>query len=65
MIANLESLFGGIAYDYGKRHEPHLVAWPLFFMTGSATAVLMWINPRRFTLVRDRRSSIFCWVFAS
>ncbi|MBA3276081.1 MAG: MFS transporter [Chloroflexia bacterium] len=49
---SLGFLFGGIAYDYGQRHDLHLATWLLFFAIGAATAALLWLNRRRFTQVR-------------
>ncbi len=50
---SLGTLFGGIAYDYGRRHDLQLATWLLFFAIGAVTALLLWINRQRFDQVRD------------
>lgn len=50
---SLGFLFGGIAYDYGERHDAQLATWLFFFAIGAATAILLWINRQRFDQVRD------------
>ncbi len=50
---SLGFLFGGIAYDYGERHDLQLATWLLFFTIGTATAILLWSNRPRFNQVRD------------
>lgn len=50
---SLGTLFGGIAYDYGERHDLQLATWLLFFAIGIVTAFLLRVNRSRFDQVRD------------